>query len=74
MNHYEVVFEIDTEDEDEIREALKLIQNSHTIYEVKVRKDFEDTLDTLNFKISNFRKNNDKLYKDIYDLAKDLGI
>ena len=38
MNHYEVVFEIDTEDEDEIREALKLIQNSHKIYEVKVRK------------------------------------
>ena len=38
MNHYEVVFEIDTEDEDEIREALKVIQNSYKLYEVKVRK------------------------------------
>ena len=38
MNHYEVVFEIDTEDENEIREALKFIQNSHKIYKVKVRK------------------------------------
>ena len=38
MNHYEVVFEIDTEDEDKIREALKLIQNSYKIHEIKVRK------------------------------------
>lgn len=38
MNHYEVIFEIDTEDEDEIRETLKLIQNSHNIYAVKMRK------------------------------------
>ena len=41
---------------------------------VKVRKDFEDTLDTLNFKIYNFRNNNNKLYKDIYDLTIDLGL
>lgn len=57
------------------QQLLERLANGWNLQDaVKVRKDFEDTLDTLNFKIYNFRKSNDKLYKDIYDLTKDLGV
>ena len=57
------------------KQLLERLANGWNLQDaVKVRKDFEDTLDTLDFKIYNFRNNNNKLYKDIYDLTKDLGL